>query len=62
MLDYTKIIVRMKGGNLLSRLQKKTFYPEKEARVLAKKLLGAIAYLHANGVVHRDLKVSRKSC
>jgi len=52
----TLVTELMKGGELLTQLRKKKLYPEKEACVLARKLLSAIAYLHRNGVVHRDLK------
>jgi serine/threonine protein kinase len=49
----------MKGGELLAHLRKKKLYPEKEACMIIKKLLRAVAYLHKNGIVHRDLKVCK---
>ncbi len=30
---------------------------EREAGIIVKKMLEAIAYLHSNNIVHRDLKV-----
>jgi len=50
------ILELMTGGELLEQLRKKKFYSEKEACILARKLIEAVAHLHKNGVVHRDLK------
>jgi len=46
----------MKGGELLQHIRKKKFYSEKEASFIIKKVIQAAAYLHKNGVVHRDFK------
>ena len=32
-------------------------FPEATAKPLVKEMLSSIAYLHANGIVHRDLKL-----
>lgn len=51
----------MRGGDLLSRLQKRKFLPEKEAANVFRKILSSVAWLHQSGVVHRDLKVTIKN-
>eukprot|EP01104_Vermistella_antarctica_P017521 TRINITY_DN6213_c0_g1_i1.p1 TRINITY_DN6213_c0_g1~~TRINITY_DN6213_c0_g1_i1.p1 ORF type:complete len:517 (-),score=183.77 TRINITY_DN6213_c0_g1_i1:30-1580(-) len=44
------------GGELFDKIVDKGFFPEEEARVVFRQLLGAIQYLHSNGIAHRDLK------
>jgi calcium-dependent protein kinase len=43
------------GGNLLSRMTK-NHYREKEAAKLMEQIISAVAYCHAKGICHRDLK------
>jgi calcium/calmodulin-dependent protein kinase I len=44
------------GGELFERMARRGAYPEAEARVIIRGLLGAISYLHTMLVVHRDVK------
>ena len=46
----------MKGGDLLTRLQQCQCYSEAEARLLFHRLLEAVAYIHSQGYIHRDIK------
>lgn len=44
------------GGELFDRIIENTHYSEKEARDVAARLLGALAYMHDLGFAHRDIK------
>jgi len=44
------------GGELFDRIVDKGSYSEDDARVLVKKIVSAIDYLHKLGIAHRDLK------
>lgn len=46
------------GGELFDRIVEKGSYTEKDAANLIKQILEAVDYMHTQGVVHRDLKVS----
>lgn len=49
--------IRMNGGDLLEAIRKKKKFNEKEACRLFTQVLSAIAFLHSNGIAHRDIKV-----
>ena len=44
-------------GELFDRIVEREFYPEAAARAASRVVLEVLAYLHAQRVVHRDLKV-----
>lgn len=44
---------------MFDRIVQKGSYTEKDAAHLIRQVLGAVDYMHEQGVVHRDLKVSR---
>ena len=46
----------MAGSTLFDRVLDKHYYPEDEARILATRILKAVAFMHRHNVVHRDLK------
>ena len=49
---------RVTGGELFDRIVEKGSYTEKDASDLIRQVLEAVDYMHEQGVVHRDLKVS----
>lgn len=53
-------ICRVTGGELFDRIVEKGSYTEKDASGLMRQVLEAVDYMHEQGVVHRDLKVSSK--
>lgn len=54
---HTYIVMELcKGGELLSRIQKKQHFDENEASTIMRKLVSAVQFMHDKGIVHRDLK------
>lgn len=52
------VFCRVTGGELFDRIVEKGSYTEKDASGLIRQVLEAVDYMHDQGVVHRDLKVS----
>jgi hypothetical protein len=56
--DYFYLIMEyLKGGDLLEALTAQEKYNEKEAAAIIQNLASAVAYLHENRIVHRDVKL-----
>ena len=54
---YVHIVMEyLRGGELFQQLKSKGVYSEKDACLIARRILDALAYTHARNVVHRDLK------
>lgn len=50
------------GGELFDKIVEKGNYSEKDASLIVTQILGAVQYLHSQGVVHRDLKPENLLC
>ncbi|PRP79974.1 hypothetical protein PROFUN_05950 [Planoprotostelium fungivorum] len=50
------------GGELFDRIVERGNYNEKDASGIVAQILGAVSYLHSQGVVHRDLKPENLLC
>lgn len=57
-MSHTPHPHRVTGGELFDRIVEKGSYTEKDASGLIRQVLEAVDYMHEQGVVHRDLKVS----
>ena len=56
-VDSFAIVMQLvEGGDLFDRVIKRGRYPEPDARDTMRHLLSALAYLHALGIAHRDVK------
>lgn len=54
--NYYLVMEYVKGGDLLTKLEKSGRFSEKEAAKVMKQLLSALAYMHSQHIIHRDVK------
>lgn len=46
------------GGELFFHLSRERFFSEDRTRFYGAEIISALAYLHSQGIIYRDLKVS----
>jgi calcium-dependent protein kinase len=46
----------LEGGELFSKIEERSSFSEKDAKIIMKQVLGTVAYLHKHDITHRDLK------
>jgi calcium/calmodulin-dependent protein kinase I len=50
------VLEYLKGGELFEHIQNCATFTEKEAIEIMRNILGAITYIHSQGIIHRDIK------
>ncbi|OQR76848.1 MAP kinase-interacting serine/threonine-protein kinase 1-like [Tropilaelaps mercedesae] len=56
------VFEKMNGGPLLSHIQQRVHFTEREASEIVGQLASALAFLHQKGIAHRDLKPENILC
>ncbi|XP_039295702.1 MAP kinase-interacting serine/threonine-protein kinase 1 isoform X2 [Nilaparvata lugens] len=56
------VFEKVEGGQLLSRIQERVYFSEREASMIIKDLASALNFLHSKGIAHRDLKPENILC
>eukprot|EP00793_Prasinoderma_coloniale_P004309 PRCOL_00000069-RA len=56
-VEFAMVTELATGGELFDRIQRVGRFSERAASRVVRKLLGALSYLHARGIAHRDIKV-----
>ncbi|XP_014243203.1 MAP kinase-interacting serine/threonine-protein kinase 2 isoform X2 [Cimex lectularius] len=59
---YYLVFEKIVGGELLSRIQEKDKFTEREAAEIIRDLATALKFLHSKGIAHRDLKPENILC
>ncbi|XP_054275345.1 MAP kinase-interacting serine/threonine-protein kinase 1-like isoform X2 [Macrosteles quadrilineatus] len=56
------VFEKVEGGQLLSRIQERIHFTEREASMIVRDLASALNFLHSKGIAHRDLKPENILC
>jgi len=54
--EVQMVLELLQGADLFDRIVSKAKYPENEAKVLMRKVIEGVQYLHSKNIMHRDLK------
>ncbi|KAG7214168.1 hypothetical protein KM043_001517 [Ampulex compressa] len=56
------VFEKVNGGQLLSRIQERIHFSEREASQIVREIASALNFLHKKGIAHRDLKPENILC
>lgn len=59
---FYMVFEKMRGGQLLSRIQRKVCFTEQEAGLVTRDIATALKFLHDRGIAHRDVKPENILC
>ncbi|XP_059840033.1 MAP kinase-interacting serine/threonine-protein kinase 1-like isoform X1 [Hypanus sabinus] len=56
------VFEKMRGGSILTHIQRRKHFNEREASIVVKDIAAALDFLHNKGIAHRDLKPENILC
>lgn len=56
------VFEKMHGGSILTHIQRRKHFNEREASIVVKDIASALNFLHTKGIAHRDLKPENILC
>ncbi|XP_062920594.1 MAP kinase-interacting serine/threonine-protein kinase 1-like isoform X1 [Mobula hypostoma] len=56
------VFEKMRGGSILTHIQRRKHFNEREASIVVKEIAAALDFLHNKGIAHRDLKPENILC
>ncbi|XP_051867577.1 MAP kinase-interacting serine/threonine-protein kinase 1-like isoform X2 [Pristis pectinata] len=60
--QFYLVFEKMRGGSILTHIQRRKHFNEREASIVVKEIATALDFLHTKGIAHRDLKPENILC